>query len=99
MELDAVTGSRLNSPPPFDTNNDGAVNDIDKITVTINGVPTTISVSGQSSSVGILAQPDIVNTSDTIENAYVGGSNGSIAVVRQSTSGRAGRITWREIIK
>ncbi|MCK9385462.1 MAG: PilC/PilY family type IV pilus protein [Nevskia sp.] len=99
MELDAITGSRLNSPPPFDTNNDGAVNDIDKITVTINGVPTTISVSGQSSSVGILAQPDIVNTSDTIENAYVGGSNGSIAVVRQSTSGRAGRITWREIIK
>jgi len=91
MELSATNGSRLTSPPPFDTNNDGAVNDSDKIGGT--------TVSGVSSSVGILAQPDIVNNSDQLDEAYVGGSNGSIAVVPQSTGARLGRITWREIIQ
>lgn len=90
MEMDARDGSRL-AAPPFDTNNNGTIDDSDKVGSTV--------LSGLRSTVGILAQPGIVNINDSIDNAYASGSSGSIAVVRQRFAGRAGRITWREVVK
>ena len=87
MEVDARDGSRA-AAQPFDTNNNGSFDTIGSNVL-----------SGLRSTVGILAQPGIVNISDSVDNAYASGSSGTIEVVPQRFTGRAGRITWREVIK
>lgn len=68
MELDYLTGGRLDYSP-FDVNNDGVINDLDNITVTVDvmGTPTQISVpvSGyRSGGGGMMSSPATMTTND-----------------------------------
>lgn len=97
MELDAINGARLKTPP-FDVNGDGDIDDDDLIEVTVDGETIKIPPSGLRSTVGILPRPTVLNVNNTLEIKYAGGSTGEIATIRESPGGRLGRITWRELI-
>ncbi len=99
MELDAKTGARL-SAPTLDINGDGVVTEADNINVTTSSNGTdNYTVSGQRSTVGILSTPSFLTESSSTELKYMGGSTAAVAVVRESSGGRFGRISWREIIR
>ena len=101
MEMDALSGSRL-LDSPFDNNRDGQFTSADFVSVTIDGVPMTIPVSGMQSEVGIAQQPGILS-GDSLEFKYLSGttanasgSNIQIAVENPGPNAR-GRQSWRQI--
>jgi len=99
MEMDAKTGARL-SAPTLDINGDGVITEADNINVTNStGVADNYTVSGDRSTVGILSTPNFLVETIGTELKYMGGSTAAIGVVRESSGGRFGRISWREIIR
>jgi hypothetical protein len=98
MELDVKAGRRP-AIPIIDITNNLIVDDNDVVTVTINGQPTTVAVSGIGSGLadGMILAPAISAISAEQEIKYSGQSSGRLKVTGERGSGRRGRITWREI--
>ncbi len=103
MELDAITGSRLDSSP-FDLFGgvatvpapDGRFNSFDMVTVTVGTAEEKMAPSGIQSTVGILKTPAIIPGKGVV-NKYLGGSTGD-APQRVTDPGESlGRISWRQL--
>lgn len=96
MELNALTGARL-SFSVFDIDGDGAVNESDKITISIDGSDVEVPVSGLASEVGIINTPTIINDGP-IEYKILSGSTGELQTVTERGDGRTRtRTTWRQL--
>ena len=93
MELDAITGKRLNEAP-FDTNHDGKFDDEDFVP----GSPA-LPPSGMQSEVGITPEPGVLTDPlHGIEYKYTPGTSGNIQVVGENPgAGNVGRQSWRQI--
>jgi Tfp pilus assembly protein, tip-associated adhesin PilY1 len=93
MELDAITGKRLDEAP-FDTNHDGKFDDNDFVP----GSPA-LPPSGMQSEVGITPEPGVLtDPSHGIEYKYTPGTSGNIQVVGENPgAGNVGRQSWRQI--
>ncbi len=98
MELDALSGSRLDDSP-FDLKRDNQFTTEDMITVTVNGTSMTIPASGLQSTVGITPMPGVmVDPTQSVEYKYTPGTSGHIAVtVENPGPNSAGRQAWRQL--
>jgi type IV pilus assembly protein PilY1 len=98
MEMDALTGSRLEQSP-FDLLPDNQFSDEDMVTVTVNGTPVTVPVSGVQSTVGITPMPGVmVDPERPVEYKYTPGTSGEIAVIVENPgTDSAGRKAWRQL--
>lgn len=103
MELDAVSGSRLETESPFDLNDDKKFDDQDYIEITNpDGTTERVAVSGKLSDVGIIKTPGVLQTDDPnadgdFEFKYASGTSGGIEVLRESSGLDRGRLSWRQI--
>ncbi len=104
MELDYLTGGRLDESP-FDTNNDGIIDENDYISVTYtdsSGTDITISVpvSGVKTDDGMISTPTVTydpNSPDQ-EIKINANSTGTLEVELESVGGDySGRLTWKEL--
>jgi type IV pilus assembly protein PilY1 len=91
-ELDACDGSRLSSPA-FDVNDDGVVNESDRVNDTITGNPTVPSGIGFQ---GKLQPPAISQLDGNIEIKYFSSSSGAIETIREKAS-KTGITFWMEM--
>jgi hypothetical protein len=107
MEMDSLSGARLNDPP-FDFNNDGLFTSADQQTVMIAGVPVVVSASGRQSEVGITQGPGILydpgnGSTGGKEYKYLSGSTASASgsnlqrVVENPGPNSTGRQSWRQL--
>ena len=102
MELDALTGNRLNETP-FDLTGNGVigVEDMVKLIDTdnngiVNSSDAMTSASGKKSTTGIIKSPGVVSAG-TIEYKYTSGSSGLLESTKESTAGGGGRKSWRQL--
>ncbi len=97
MELDSVTGARLEATP-FDLNRDGQFDSEDFVTVTLDdGTQIEVPVSGLQSEVGITPKPGIL-AGETAEYKYTPGTTGNIQVTVENPGANVtGRQSWRQI--
>lgn len=97
MELDALTGNRLTTSP-FDVNGGGFDNS-DLFTYGGNKVAAGgIKPSGG----GIITTPTVVKSKNDplLEYKYASSSTGAVIKTPESVKpGKAGRITWREVVQ
>lgn len=93
MELDAMTGGQLSSPP-FDVNGDGAINSGD--TVILNGKPVP---PGGVLMTGIVSAPAVQTSANGKgpERKYFNTSSGSVATKTEAGGGLSGRVSWQQI--
>jgi type IV pilus assembly protein PilY1 len=103
MELSALSGARLDTPP-FDINNDGKFDNNDLIPVTdVNGTTVYISPSalGSEDGIGILQSPGVVDgdrDGGPVQYKYSPGSSGGIQRITENPgAGTTGRQSWRQI--
>ena len=98
MEVDALTGSRLEESP-FDLVQDNTFSTEDLVTVTINGTPMTVPVSGLQSTVGVIQTPGVaVDPASPVEYKYTPGTSGDISVIVENPGPRSiGRQAWRQL--
>ncbi|HEY5865316.1 MAG TPA: PilC/PilY family type IV pilus protein, partial [Candidatus Tectomicrobia bacterium] len=98
MELDALTGSRLEQSP-FDLMPDNQFSTEDMVTVTVDGTPVTVPVSGLQSTVGITPMPGVmVDPGRPVEYKYIPGTSGEIAVIVENPGTESsGRKAWRQL--
>lgn len=94
MEIDALSGARLNETP-FDVNNDGVFDANDLLALS----GSTAAASGIQLDSGIAPTPGVLLSADgTKEFKYSPGTNGNISVVVENPGkGAAGRQSWRQI--
>jgi len=102
MELDALTGNRLNETP-FDLSGNGIISSEDMVKLVdtnndnvVNSNDASTSVSGKKSTVGIIKTPGVVSAG-TVEYKYTSGSSGSLESTTESTSGAGTRQSWRQL--
>ena len=102
MELDALTGNRLNEVA-FDLTGNGLFNIEDMVQLIdtnndgiVNGSDDRLSVSGKKSTNGIIKSPGVVSAG-TSEYKYTSGSLGTLDSTRESVTGGAGRMSWRQL--
>lgn len=102
MELDALTGGRLDYSP-FDFTGDGIFNKDDFVTVTVtneegNTEEMNVPVSGIQLDVGIAKTPAVISAGDK-EYKYFSGSSGEMQVVTENPGDAAatGRKSWRQL--
>jgi type IV pilus assembly protein PilY1 len=99
MELDALTGNRLNESP-FDKTGEGKFEADDLLVGTSEG---TVAAGGiKPAQGGIITTPTVVKSKDdpTKEYKYASSSTGAVIKTPESVSkAKVGRITWREIIQ
>jgi type IV pilus assembly protein PilY1 len=93
MELDAITGKRLNESP-FDLNRDGKFDNNDFVP----GTPP-LPPSGMKSEVGITPEPGVLTDPKRgIEYKYMPGTTGNIQMIGENPgAGNVGRQSWRQI--
>ena len=99
MELDALTGKRLQESP-FDLKRDNQFTTEDMVEVTLpNGTKELRPVSGLQSTVGIIPKPGIlVDPMNPVEYLYPPGTNGDISVtVGNPGADTHGRQAWRQL--
>jgi type IV pilus assembly protein PilY1 len=99
MELDALSGSRLDSPP-FDLNRDGVFDRDDMVQVDEDDPDSEwINVSGIGWSDNIVKTPGILSgcPSTNEECKYMSGSSGNVTDVKENAGNQKGRLSWREI--
>jgi type IV pilus assembly protein PilY1 len=109
MEMDSISGARLNEPP-FDFNNDGLFTSADQVPVLLpDGSTVYVSPSGRQSEVGITQGPGILfdpgnSSSGGKEYKYLSGSTASATsgsnlqrVVENPGPNSTGRQSWRQI--
>ncbi len=95
MELDARTGARL-SHAPFDLDRNGRFTTADHVTVTIAGVPTTISTSGMKMPGGSASAPIVVPLPDS-EVKCMSTSAGMTCIPGNPGPRDTGRQSWRQL--
>ncbi|WP_198145885.1 pilus assembly protein [Desulfonatronovibrio magnus] len=99
MELDALTGARLDYPP-FDLNSDRMFTVEDMLTVTINNIEMTIPPSAikPNGGGGILTPPTIIDT-PIFEIKYLSSSSGDVETIvnNPGDAASAGRQSWRQL--
>ncbi|WP_058524009.1 pilus assembly protein [Legionella birminghamensis] len=96
MELNALTGSRLNYNV-FDLNNDGAFTTADSVTSSDGGNTVTVPPSGLKSEVGLIASPSILNAGSK-EYKYLPGTSGGIQKVGENPGPQIyGRQSWKQM--
>ncbi len=99
MELDAQSGSRLESSP-FDLNRDYAF-DIEDFVPLDPDDPNSplVAASGRKSKEGIIKTPGIISGcgAGNIECKYASGSKGKIDTTIENAGNQKGRLSWREI--
>ncbi len=96
MEIDALTGSRLDKTP-FDLNKDKLFNSADFVDIhDTEDVSDDIPVSGRQSKQGFIKTPGIV-VGDGIEYKYGGGSTGELDITVENVDGAFGRQSWRYV--
>lgn len=95
MELDAVNGRRL-AYTVFDLNLDSLFNEVEWVTVTIDGEEVSVPVSGKQSGVGIVKTPGVI-TAGEVEYKYTSGSSGGLERTVELGGGGAGRQSWRQL--
>lgn len=106
MEIDALTGARLDLTP-FDLTGDGLINISDQIiiidtnndgvvTTTGEGADDDLSASGKKSKVGMIKQPGVISAGD-IEYKYTSGSTGAMEGTTESAPGSTGRQSWLQL--
>jgi type IV pilus assembly protein PilY1 len=99
MELDALTGKRLQESP-FDLKRDNQFTKEDMVEVTLpNGATESRPVSGLQSTVGITPTPGIlVDPMNPVEYMYTPGTSGDISVtVGNPGDDTLGRQAWRQL--
>lgn len=97
MELDAASGSSLEASP-FDFNEDGAFDDLDKIFFPYQGQEQLSVASGYLSEVGITATPAVFLTADKMsEVKVISGSTGISSFNENPVNGPKGRQNWRRL--
>jgi type IV pilus assembly protein PilY1 len=95
MELDAVSGFRLDQPP-LDITEDGEIDSGDLVTVDIGGVIVTVAPSAIQSRQNIIDTPAvIVDGEDDIKVAS--GTSGGVEAVRESGGDTRQRGSWRQL--
>lgn len=100
MELDMLSGSRLNQPP-FDLTRDGQFTDTDRVPLPVTGAQTQVS-GIQFLDAGILQSPGVIEGETSggvcIQYKYMPDSSGAIQVAHESCGpGGLGRQSWRQI--
>ncbi|PWB60174.1 MAG: hypothetical protein C3F18_00070 [Nitrosomonadales bacterium] len=98
MELDALTGNRLNDSP-FDVTGEGKFDASDLLTYGSSQVAAGGIKPAQG---GIITTPTVVKSKDdpNKEYKYASSSTGAVIKTPESVSkGKVGRITWREIVQ
>ncbi len=98
MELDYLTGSRLNTSP-FDVNNSGTFDEDDEISFDSSSSPEPEPAGGIQSEIGILPTPTVIDKDEDEEGKILSGSKGELDALRESKSSRSGRVSWKEIFK
>jgi type IV pilus assembly protein PilY1 len=95
MELDALTGKRLQESP-FDLKRD---NQFTKEDMVPDGANELRPVSGLQSTVGITPKPGIlVDPMNPVEYMYTPGTSGDIAVIVENPGANShGRQAWRQL--
>jgi type IV pilus assembly protein PilY1 len=103
MELDAVSGRRLETSP-FDVNEDGVFDITDYLaTFDTDGdgdvdADDKVIVSGlRNRDIGITKTPGVVTTGGGTEVKYVSGSSGQLEVYFESAGDPIGRQSWRQL--
>jgi type IV pilus assembly protein PilY1 len=99
MELDALTGRRLQESP-FDLKRDNQFSEEDMVQVTLpNGTTDLIPASGLQSTVGIIPKPGIlVDPTNPVEYKYTPGTSGNISVTVENPGANSyGRQAWRQL--
>ena len=94
MELNAFTGGRIASIQ-FDLNEDGIVNEDDRVEVVINGELVTLPPSGKKLA-GLVQSPAIIQLNETLEKKYLSSSAGGIVEIAEKTA-KTGIAYWLEI--
>jgi len=101
MELDALTGQRLELSP-FDLTGDNEINLSDQIELTdIDGdgyvdSSDSVAASGKKSKVGIIKTPGIINAGSK-EYKYTSGSTGALEATTESAPSTSGRQSWIQL--
>jgi type IV pilus assembly protein PilY1 len=102
MEIDALTGNRLNETA-FDLSGNGVINAEDMVKLvdtdnngSINSNDALTSASGKKSTIGIIKSPGVVSAGTT-EYKYTSGSSGLLESTQESTAGGGGRKSWRQL--
>lgn len=97
MELNAVTGSRLEYSP-FDLNGDRKFSTSDYLTINIDGKPTQVPSSGRQMEGGNAQTPAVaVDPKNQGEIKYVSTSEGLEQIVENLGRTSHGRQSWREL--
>lgn len=95
MDLDALSGSRL-PYTPFDLNGDDQFNQLDYITVTIDGVEVQVPASGVGNDY-LMSRPAFV-TGENSEYSFTTDTGGSINTNRVNPGpAGVGRQSWRQL--
>ncbi len=98
MEMDAMTGARLNQSV-FELNGDDLVDDDDFVTIDDgNGNDIQVPVSGVKIGEGVADTPGIIGAGN-VEYKYLSNSSGEIEVIKEAGGGAdtLGRRSWRQI--
>jgi type IV pilus assembly protein PilY1 len=102
MELDGVTGNRLDTTP-FDISGDQHIDSGDMVTLTdtnndnvIDENDDTTSASGKKSKVGIVKTPGVIGAGE-VEYKYTSGSTGQLESTLESVEGGSGRQSWQQL--
>jgi type IV pilus assembly protein PilY1 len=96
MEMEAVSGERLEEPP-LDITENGTIDAGDLVTVTIDGVTKAWVPSAIQSREGIIDTPAVVTTPDGNEIKVASGTSGAVEAVREAGSGAQLRGSWRQL--
>ena len=94
FELGAFNGGQT-VMAAFDINDDGKVDNQDKVKVTVKGVEEIQFVSGINLGIGIINTPTIIAGS-TVDYKYFSGSTGEMATVTDAAGSQAKR-SWRQL--
>ena len=93
MEIDACSGGRT-SDAELDINDDGVIDDDDKITVTVNGQTLTLPPTGLKYSTMMYPPMIVDNPDDDTELKYFSTSSGSVVIMQEDDEG-VGMTFWR----
>ena len=94
MELNAFTGGTI-AAIQFDLNEDGIVNEDDRVEVEIDGELVKLPPSGKKLA-GLVQSPAIIQLNETLERKYLSSSAGGIVEIAERTA-KTGIAYWMEI--
>jgi type IV pilus assembly protein PilY1 len=96
MELDAVSGFRLDQPP-LDITEDGDIDNEDLVTVNIGGITVIAAPSAIQSRQNIIDTPAVLVDSEGRQTKVASGTSGGLESVRESGASQRARGSWRQL--